>query len=276
MPLPAYFGAKPLMTHFLCATCGCQYEASEAPPTECIICADERQYIGPGGQRWTTLPQVNAAHKNLFELVAPNVYALYSTPAFGINQRAHLLQTPNGNILWDCVTNLDASTINLIQALGGINTIALSHPHYFSTIIEWAQAFGAPVYVNEKDAAFLTRRGPEIRFWQGLEQLGDGLTLIECGGHFPGASVLHRASGEGSLFAGDTIQVTPTRRTVSFMYSYPNMIPLSRGAVQRIVAVLEPFSFADLYGAFGMYVRGGAKEALRHSAQRYLQVFDEI
>ncbi|GAB4091249.1 MBL fold metallo-hydrolase [Flaviaesturariibacter terrae] len=261
--------------HYICVTCGCQYEASAAPPESCLICSDDRQYIGAGGQRWTTLAAVNAAHRNVFELVAPSVYALYSTPAFGINQRAHLLQTDSGNVLWDCITNLDASTLSLLQQLGGIRAIALSHPHYYSTIVEWARAFNAPVYINRKDSGFLTRRGPELRFWEGSERVDEELTLVECGGHFPGASVLHWSRGAGALFAGDTIQVTPTRRTVSFMYSYPNMIPLPKRAVEGICAAVAPYAFDDLYGAFGLYVRGDAKEAVLRSAERYLQIFDK-
>ncbi|RYD98059.1 MAG: MBL fold metallo-hydrolase, partial [Sphingobacteriales bacterium] len=214
-------------------------------------------------------------HKNVLERVAPGVFAIYSSPAFGINQRAHLLQRPEGNILWDCITNLDESTIELINSLGGISAIALSHPHYFSTIIEWAEAFDAPVYINAKDAQWLTRSSHTLRFWEDKEQLGDDVTLIECGGHFPGASVLHWSNGEGALFAGDTIQVTPTRRTVSFMYSYPNMIPLRKRDIEDIMTAIAPFSYEDIYGAFGLYIRGGAREAVRLSAARYLEIFNE-
>ncbi|RYZ22188.1 MAG: MBL fold metallo-hydrolase [Chitinophagaceae bacterium] len=259
------------LTHFICTTCGCQYEAAPLAPATCIICADDRQYIGFGGQRWTTLAAVNAQHRNIFELVAPGLYAIYTTPNFGINQRAHLLCTPQGNILWDCITNLDTTTKAIIEKLGGVSTIALSHPHYFSTIIEWSEAFDAPVYVNEKDAEWLTRTGPSVRTWTGTETIAGGVTLIECGGHFPGASVLHWAQGEGLLLVGDTIQVAPNRTTVSFMYSYPNMIPLPQPDIERIVAAVEPYAFDDMYGAFGLYIKGDAKGAVRRSAERYLE-----
>jgi hypothetical protein len=263
------------LTHFVCATCGCQYEASEAPPASCIICADDRQYVGFGGQRWTTLEAVNAQHKNVFELVAPDLFAIYSMPAFGINQRAHLLCTPEGNVLWDCITNLDASTRAIIEKLGGISAIALSHPHYFSTIIEWCDAFDAPVYINEKDAEWLTRKGANVRTWSGTKQLNATMTLIECGGHFPGASVLHWNKGEGALMAGDTIQVTPTRNSVSFMYSYPNMIPLPARDIRSIVSAVAPYPFGEMFGAFGLYIRKDAHAAVIRSAERYLEIFSE-
>jgi hypothetical protein len=263
------------LTHFICNTCGCQYEATAEAPAACIICEDDRQYVGFSGQRWTTLEAVNAQHRNVFELVAPGMFAIYSTPNFGINQRAHLLCKPEGNVLWDCITNLDVSTKTIIDSLGGISAIALSHPHNFSTIIEWSEAFHAPVYINEKDAAWLTRSSEKVRTWNGLEKINEDMTLIECGGHFPGASVLHWNKGAGALLVGDTIQVTPTRRTVSFMYSYPNMIPLPQRGIRSILDAVEPFNFEDMYGAFGLYIRGGAKEAVRQSADRYLDIFIE-
>jgi glyoxylase-like metal-dependent hydrolase (beta-lactamase superfamily II) len=258
----------------ICATCGVQYEASETPPAVCPICADDRQYIGAGGQRWTTLPAINGQHRNIIESVAPNVYAIYSTPPFGINQRAHLLVTPGGNILWDCITNLDRSTIDLINGLGGIKAIALSHPHYFSTIVEWSSAFGnAPVYINALDAEWLGRRCDAIVEWKDAKELWDGIRIVCCGGHFPGASVLHWPTGKGSLFVGDTIQVAPNRKTVSFMYSYPNMIPLPKAAILQIQKAVQPLEYDEMYGAFGLSIREDAQAAMRFSVQRYLEIF---
>jgi glyoxylase-like metal-dependent hydrolase (beta-lactamase superfamily II) len=260
---------------FICTTCGVQYEASETPPPCCKICEDDRQYIGPGGQAWTTLPQLNRQHKNIIEQVAPGIYAIYTTPGFGINQRAHLLVTPGGNILWDCITNLDASTVGLVQKLGGIRAIAISHPHYFSAIAEWSEAFDAPVYIHKNDAGWLGRPYDAIRFWEGAaHSLWNGIQLVCCGGHFPGAAVLYWPEGKGALFTGDTIQVAPNRKTVSFMYSYPNMIPLPEKQIVQIKASIEDISYDAIYGAFGLYIREGAKAAVAASVKRYLEIFE--
>ena len=103
---------------------------------------------------------------------------------------------------------------------------------------------------------------------------GSGLTLIRCGGHFPGSCVLHWAAGAGgagALLTGDTIQVVADRRWVSFMESYPNLIPLGADAIRRIVAAVEPYPFDRLYGGWsGSIVASDAKEAVRRSAARYL------
>jgi glyoxylase-like metal-dependent hydrolase (beta-lactamase superfamily II) len=265
------------LTHYICSTCGVQYEASSLPPEHCPICEDDRQYVGAAGQAWTTLPVLNRQYKNVIELVAPDVYAIYSTPNFAINQRAHLIITPGGNILWDCITNLDPSTIAIIKKLGGIRAIAVSHPHYFSTIMEWSQAFdNAPVYVNALDAEWLQRKGETLRLWENpVEELWEGLQLIRCGGHFPGASVLYWPKDKGALFVGDTIQVAPNRKTVSFMYSYPNMIPLPQKAILKIAESVQPLTYDAMFGAFGLYLREGAKQAMDFSVKRYLKIFED-
>ena len=119
------------------------------------------------------------------------------------------------------------------------------------------------------------RPSPAVRYWEGETiEVAPGLTVIRCGGHFPGASVLHWAGGAGGaglLFSGDTIQVVRDRRWVSFMYSYPNLIPLDAATVHRVAAAVEPYPFARIYGAFaGDVVTEDAKGAVRRSAERYV------
>jgi hypothetical protein len=62
------------------------------------------------------------------------------------------------------------------------------------------------------------------------------------------------------------------RRWVSFMYSYPNLIPLSAAAVRRIADSIRPFRFARIYGAWdGRQVTVGGPDAVERSAERYLR-----
>jgi glyoxylase-like metal-dependent hydrolase (beta-lactamase superfamily II) len=263
------------MQDFICTTCGVQYPPAATAPENCIICGDDRQYILPSGQHWTTLQHVNQQYKNIIEQVADGVYAIYTTPSFAIGQRAHLIQSPGGNILWDCITNIDKSTIAIINALGGIKAIAISHPHYFSTIVEWSKAFGdVPVYVNALDEMWLTRRSPAIQLWNEQEmELWDGIKLVRCGGHFPGAAVMYVPADKGALFVGDTIQVTPGSNAVSFMYSYPNMIPLPQKDIVQIKQAIEHLNYDVMYGAFGKYITHHAKEAVHLSVERYLRIY---
>src|SRR5207248_5301979 len=87
----------------------------------------------------------------------------------------------------------------------------------------------------------------------GTRPLGGGLTLVRCGGHFDGGTVLHWAGGaerRGVLLSGDILQVVPDRKHVSFMWSYPTYVPLGAAAVRRVVGAVEPFAFDRICGAF--------------------------
>lgn len=264
------------MTHYICATCGTQYPDSSAPPAHCPICEDERQYIGPNGQQWTTLAELQQSRKNLVKPVEPNLTGIGSEPRFAIGQRALLLQTPAGNLLWDCITLIDDATIDAVQALGGIAAIAISHPHYYSSMVAWSEAFhGAPIYLHAADREHVMRPDPAIVFWEGETlSLLDDLTLIRCGGHFEGGTVAHwpqGAEGRGVMLTGDIIQVVQDRRYVSFMRSYPNLIPLPATAVHHIVAAVDPYPFDRIYGAWWeTIVASDAKAAVNKSAVRYV------
>jgi hypothetical protein len=203
-----------------------------------------------------------------------------TTPEFAIGQRALLLQRPQGNLLWDCIALLDQATIDVVTALGGLSAIAISHPHYYTTMIDWSRAWGnVPVYLHEADRQWVQRPDRVIEFWSGdTHALGPGLTLVRCGGHFAGGTVLHwagGASGRGALLVGDILQVTMDRRLVSFMRSYPNMWPLSRAAVERIVRAVEPFAFDRIYGAWwDRHVDADARAAVLRSRDIYIDALE--
>ncbi|TPI50388.1 MULTISPECIES: MBL fold metallo-hydrolase [unclassified Mesorhizobium] len=257
------------MTCFLCLQCGVQFAQSEAPPQHCPICEDERQYVRWEGQAWTTPEELAAGHRLVMKGDA-GVLAFGIEPRFAIGQRALLTQTPHGNVLWDCISMVTDEAVAEINRRGGLAGIAISHCHYYSVMVEWSEAFGGvPIYLHDDDRQWIMRPHPSIVSWQG-ETLD--LTLIRCGGHFAGGQVLHwKREGGNALLAGDILQVTPTRRHVSFMYSYPNYIPLNAAAVRRIAAALEPFTFDDIYGAWwNQNIIGGAKQALAASVARYL------
>ena len=264
------------MENYICKTCGTQFPATAVPPEHCPICEDERQYIGWEGQQWTTLAELQAKHQNKIEDEEPNLTGIGTTPSFAISQRALLVQTPQGNLLWDCITLLDEETKTAVNALGGIAAIAISHPHYYSSMIEWSRAFDAPIYLHAADRQWVMRPDAAIEFWEGeMKPLWADLTLIRGGGHFEGGTVLHwpaGAGGKGVLLTGDILQVVSDRRYVSFMYSYPNLIPLPAREVRRIVAAVEPYAYDRIYSAWwDRVVKDGAKTAVSRSADRYIR-----
>jgi hypothetical protein len=265
---------------YVCATCGVQHAPSDGPPARCAICVDERQYIGEGGQRWTTLDELRTRHRADVREEEPGLTGLGMEPSFAIGQRALLVETPGGNVLWDCIPLLDDDLLEAVRGRGGLSAIAISHPHYYSSLAEWSRAFDAPVYLHAADREWAVRPDPAIVFWEGdVHELEPGLTLLRLGGHFAGGTVLHWAAGqggEGVLLSGDIVQVVADRRFVSFMYSYPNLIPLPGRTVEEMVAVLEPYPFARIYGAWYGRVVNDAKDAVRRSAERYVAALAHV
>jgi hypothetical protein len=265
------------MPCFLCTTCGTQYADSVDPPRRCAVCEDERQYVGWGGQRWTTPEALRADHTNRIRDEEPGLTGIGTAPRFGIGQRALLVRSPGGNVLWDCIPLIDDATVEAVRGLGGLAAVAISHPHYDSAMVEWSRAFGGvPIHLHAADRRWVMRPDPAVEFWEGeTEALHDGLALVRCGGHFEGGTVLHwpaGADGRGVLLAGDILQVGMDRRHVSFMYSYPNSIPLPAEAVRRVAAAVEPYAFERVYGfLFDLAIREDAKAAVRRSADRYLR-----
>jgi hypothetical protein len=263
------------MEAHICVTCGTQYPPAEAAPAACPICEDERQYIGWGGQRWTTLAALRRDYHNVIKPEEPGLTGIGTHPSFAIGQRALLVQAPGGNILWDCISLIDDPTVAAVRALGGVAAIAISHPHYYSAMVEWSRAFDAPIYLHAADRRWVMRPDPAIVFWEGeTRPLGEGLTLIRCGGHYEGGAVLHWAAGaegRGALLAGDILQVVQDRRWVSFMWSYPNLIPLPAATVRRVAAAVAPYAFDRLYGAWWeRVVARDAGAAVARSAERYI------
>ena len=195
-----------------------------------------------------------------------------TTPGFGIGQRAILARTPTGNVLWDCIALIDDATVDLLQGLGGVMAIAISHPHYYTTMVEWSRALGGvAIHLHADDRQWVMRADPAVQFWDGdTKPIGP----TRLGGHFDGGTVLHWADwsdGRGAVLSGDILQVVPSGH-VSFMWSYPNLIPLFAAKVQRIAEVLKPFAFDAVYGAFSGrgQIDANGKQIVTASVTRYI------
>jgi hypothetical protein len=157
------------------------------PPARCAICEDEREAVYWKGQRWTTLADLRCDHHNVIQPLEPNLIGIRTEPHFAIGQQALLIQTLEGNVLWDCVSLLDDATIAEVQAAGGLAAIASSHPHFYGVLVEWSRAVdGIPIYLHAADQSWVVRPDPMMVFWEGATYpLAPGLTLIHCGGILP-------------------------------------------------------------------------------------------
>ncbi len=264
------------MTKHICRTCGTQYSASVRPPETCAICEDERQYVGWAGQAWTCTEDLRREHRLRIEEDG-GMLALGMSPAFAIDQRAFLLETDAGNILWESLPLVTEEAVEAIQARGGADWIIVSHPHFYSAMGDWSDALGGvPILLHGADRRWIQRPHPAIELWSGdLRRLSAEVSLVRCGGHFSGSTALHWARGPrpgGALFSGDALQVGLDRRHVSFMYSYPNLVPMRTDKVVAMRDRLVEYDFEDVFGyTWGRDIRGEGRAAVNRSFERHLE-----
>ena len=262
------------MPCYICETCGTQYAESATPPAHCPVCEDERQYVGWNGQAWTTHDALAAKyHLRLEE--DDGLLGIGLPTDFAIPQRALLLPTGTGNILWECVSLVTDDAVDALRARGGVDLIAISHPHFYSSMVEWSEALGGvPILLHAADREWVQRPSPRIEFWDGdVRRLSEDATLLRCGGHFAGSTALHWRKGPRgpALFPGDALQVVLDRRHVTFMYSYPNYIPMRTGDVRAMRALLADYDFDDVFGfTWGRNILGNARAAVDASFDRHL------
>jgi hypothetical protein len=262
------------VTAWICVRCGVQYPDTPVPPPGCPICADEREAVLDGGQRWTTTAELAAGHATELREEEPGLYGVGVTPSFAIGQRALLVRTPAGNVLWDCVSLLDDAARAAVEGLGGVVAICPSHPHFYGACVELADALDARVLLPRADERWVQRPSPRIAFYDDRVEPVPGVTVVRVGGHFAGSAVLHWAGGAGGrgvLLTGDSIMVAEDRRWVSFMWSFPNLLPLDAAAVRRIVERVGDLPFTRLYGGWpGHVVDEDGADVVRRSAGRYV------
>jgi glyoxylase-like metal-dependent hydrolase (beta-lactamase superfamily II) len=264
-----------MLPSWICVTCGNHYPDSGDPPASCLICTDERQWVPPSGQRWMTPTELagDGRHCDIWT-EEPGLFGLGVSPPVGIGQRGLIVTTGEGNLMWDPPGYLDADAIEQVRQLGGLRAVTASHPHFYGAMAEWGQAFGADVWVAEADAAWVTLPGPGIRTWHTRLPVLPGVTLIQCGGHFPGSAVVHWASGAdgaGALLTGDTIFVTPGEDRLTFVWSAPNRLPLPEASIRGILGAVQADPFDRIYGGWAPTIRSGARAVLEASAERYIQ-----
>ena len=265
------------MPAYICGTCGVQYAPTVKPPARCPICEDERQYVGWNGQQWTTLAELRAEGRRNRLRRGARPGRIDTRPPVAIGQRALLVQTPHGNVMWDCITLVDDATIAAIRELGGLAAIAISHPHFYGSCVgPGARRSATARSTSTPPTPSGSASDPSVQLWEGetLEIL-PGLTLDQHRRplrRLAGAPLGGGADGRGAILTGDTVTVVMDRRYVSFMYSYPNLIPLSAATVERIAAKIRRYRYQRVYGAFnGRTIRLDGAQAVERSAERYLR-----
>jgi hypothetical protein len=226
------------------------------------ILQEPRQFVPPEGHSFTSIKRISEKHKNRFETdpIDPRIISIFSEPQFAIGQRAVLIQTAHGNILWDCISLLDQDTIDFIKSRGGLKAIAISHPHFYSSHLQWAREFDCPVYLAREDEKWVNRvdvEGRRIFVDTPTLEILPGATFVKLGGHFPGSSMLHWSN---KIFVGDSIGVSLSglnrehhegkHQVFFFQYAFPNFVPLGPTAMRTMWKRLLPWDFEAVYSLF--------------------------
>jgi hypothetical protein len=264
------------MTVWICRACAVEHPDTPAPPAVCKICSDHRQYVPLAGQAWSSLPELAAAGTTLSIVpVEPDLFGINEYPSFGIGQRAHLVRTDAGNLLWDPTGFVDEAGAAAVLELGPVAAIVASHPHMFGVQVEWSRALGGvPILVSAADREWVQRPDDAIRFIDADDHLIlPGITLRTIGGHFPGSLLAYwsaGADGRGVVLSSDTIFPGQDGKWVSFARSFPNHIPLSAAVVDRVATATIAYPFDRLYGNFGWVIPTDASAIVRRSADRHM------
>ncbi len=255
----------------ICETCGVQFGEKLFLPI-CPICDDERQYVPEGGQKWATLAEVAEGRKIVVRELEDGLFELRCDPSFAIGQRMFFIKTPAGNFTWDFIPLVDKSVLEFIAGHGGVDGMAVSHPHFYSTMRHWAEALKAPIYLHENDKAWIGEQFSEQVFWTGIRlNLADEVQLICCGGHFEGSTVMHVNIGKAPfILSGDTIVPGSDRRSISVMRSFPNKIPLGPSRLNGITNAMDGIDFDKIYSGWpDANVVGDARLVFDQSMARY-------
>lgn len=222
-------------------------------------------------------------YQNKWKEFEKGLWDIWTEPKFAIGQRCILLETPSGNVLWDCIANLDDGTVDFIKGKGGLKAIVISHPHYYTTHLDWAEAFDCPVYFSAEDEEWVSQPDPKGRrslIKNNDEEIVPDVTAVKLGGHFPGSIVL---LWKKKLFIADTLLTVPVSRILAvllilvpfrqnlltsaksalyhidrlpgttsyaFMWSIPNFIPLAPPEIYKMWQGLKSLEFESTHGAF--------------------------
>ena len=256
---------------WVCPTCGANFPPGPEPPAHCPVCEDERQWVPPTGQVWKTIGELaQDGWRTEVRDVESDLFGIGAKPMVGVGQRALLVRTSEGNLLWDPPPFIDQPAIDAVRELGGLAVVTSSHPHMYGAIVEWSHAFAAEILLPEVDLPWLMRPDPAARSWAGAIEALPGVTLVQCGGHFPGSAV---ALWNGALLVGDTLFVTDGADRVSFIWSAPNRLPLPEREVRGIVEALAPYSYDRIYsGWWDLEIDRDAKRIVERSAARYIEI----
>ena len=239
------------LSPYACSNCGHWQQYFSVPP-HCPICSDVRNDLPEDGWDFRTPEQLAPTLRHHSREVIPGVWEFWTTPRFGLDSHGWLLLEPAGNVAFEAAPFYDAGTLDVIARLGGIATLAASHPHGYGALWQLQQRFAPPLLIQKDDLQW-TKAFRVTHPWDERHEILPGLVLHHTGGHYEGHAVLHDAR-RGAVFVGDALKLDLDEAgrlvALSCHKAYHKQIPLSPDEARRYRAVFEDLDFDIVFTPF--------------------------
>ena len=234
------------LEHYACSNCGhWQVWFSGQTPLGCPICMDTRNALPPDGWDFKDEPWAEATFTTHWREVAPDLWAFWCTPKFGLGATGWLMIRDDGNVMFESCPWYSADALARIRALGGVAVLASSHPHGYGALWQVQREFEPVLTVHRADISY-TKAFRVTWPADDVHELAPGLTLHHVGGHYEGHSVLHDALNR-RLFVGDALKIEQeadgTSTAISCHKAFHYEIPLSHGELAKYVEVFRTLPF---------------------------------
>ena len=139
------------------------------------------------GPEWTTLEQLRPRHRNAWQI---RIGTTRNRDARVCDRPARApLAHGGGQLSLGLRRLIDNATIELDSSLGGLSGIAISHPHYYTTMVEWSRAFhDVPIHLHASDREWVMRPDHAIQFWESdRKKLAPESPFLAAAAQFPAA-----------------------------------------------------------------------------------------
>ena len=241
------------LTRYACTHCGHWHQGFVGQwPNECLVCSDVRNALPPDGWDFAEALQVACTVQNHTHVPLPGITAIGCTPVFGLGATGWIIAHEHGNIAFEAAPFYQAEALDQIALLGGIHTVAASHPHGYGALWQLQERFDPNVVIHRNDVCY-TKAFRVTWPADDVQALASGITLHHVGGHYDGQCVLYDADRKAA-FVGDALKidfdVDGRPAAISCHKGYHYAIPLSHGELRHYRAVFSALDFDHVFTTF--------------------------
>lgn len=250
---------------FTCDNCN-YWQRHFERPTTCAMCLDARHVVPQTGWRFWTCEEAQSRFPCHWAELEPGVWRFWNEPVTGIGPSAYLIQTSDGNMGFEGCPVFSQAALDRIDALGGMQVLAASHPHAYGALWQLQDRFDPELALHPGDLAWSGALQVSWPFDDTIEPL-PGLELHLTAGHFDGHTVLYDRTRK-ILFCGDALkfELDPTdlRRaiTISAHKAFVRGIPLTPNELRHYRRVFAALDFTQTWTPFEQARNSGRPEAL--------------